>query len=1130
MSMTGNAAAAPGGGGGGGRSLGPGWRSGKGFQPPGPAVAAAAAGGDDADHPSTAAPSSPTSRNRSGSHATAGSHGSNSGGGGWSEVVAKNSGAGSNINHFAALDMDEDDAPPSSSSIGGKTTTSNGSRGGGGSSSAAAAGVASPSRRSEALRHSGSSSFGPAGKRSGRSLADLAATLAPSDQGGAASRRGGGAGSGGAAPRGGSGGGRGGGSGGSGDHHHRPTKSSTDYDMDKTVIRYTREKLLSLRPPVNASTELILPDKLKHLEGVSVISDKANDPVCFDTFDPDEIWAQAVKERRAAASVGGIKGDGGGGGGGGPPPGVPRGFGGNRWQRGVALPKSDGRGGGRSASAAAGSDPDDLWDDPTDGPTSAASDFSAFGGSLDDVPRAGGGSSSSGLGTSGFDLSDMSEAAKRFEEELHGKGGSSSGELGAAAGTDNADDAHTRKIDSHRPLASTGTEIRSGSGDDVNVFEDFGEPNVEDASAETGGIASGGEKSASSRLMEMIGVGGASSGGAGGGAGNEPVAKEPAQAAAAPEGTVSGAAAIGGVPLNPWGEPMVQQQQQPPTQGMDLAARLADEQRTRQRQEEEARRRAQMERQQQEAAARQAQQQQQQQQGPSQVELILMERVSAILENSWGRSDLLSILSTLHSEDSRVIPLLGNVDALRALIARHPRRVQLAKDPAFGAEMAVLLLSNSQWQQAKAQEEEQQRAQQEELNRQQMMQQRMAQNPPPALIPNAPWFYTDPNGQVQGPFGGNEMRQWLEAGYFKGDLPISQNPNASFRALGHIFPDLETAFQVPEQQPVAPEPPVPAMVEEAPVPLPSSPVRAPVEEPKPEVMAAPEPKPEPAPVAASIPVANADPDQSSQLKAMLGVGGGGGGDGGAPPAKQTTKKEKKKKEKAAKAPKNVPEADSSSAAATASAPAAWGGAAAGKAAGKKKTMSEIQQEEARVAARRAREQPSGGTGGGGWANVAATGGTTAWTGDAVKPTPGVVAPAPQRPVAAAAQQGRPRQQPQAAAAAAQSNKSGKASSNKQTADEFGESGKMSPELERWSREQMKKISGSDDLTLVSFCMTLNDSSEIKQYLTAYLGSTPQVNNFASEFINRKDGKKAQQEKWESAGAGKKGRKKKGGRN
>lgn len=57
-------------------------------------------------------------------------------------------------------------------------------------------------------------------------------------------------------------------------------------------------------------------------------------------------------------------------------------------------------------------------------------------------------------------------------------------------------------------------------------------------------------------------------------------------------------------------------------------------------------------------------------------------------------------------------------------------------------------------------------------------------------------------------------------------------------------------------------------------------------------------------------------------------------------------------------------------------------------------------------------------------------------------------------------------------------------------------------------------------------MTLNDSDEIRQYLTAYLGSTPQVNNFATEFINRKNGGKGKQEEWESATKGKKGKKSK----
>ena len=61
-------------------------------------------------------------------------------------------------------------------------------------------------------------------------------------------------------------------------------------------------------------------------------------------------------------------------------------------------------------------------------------------------------------------------------------------------------------------------------------------------------------------------------------------------------------------------------------------------------------------------------------------------------------------------------------------------------------------------------------------------------------------------------------------------------------------------------------------------------------------------------------------------------------------------------------------------------------------------------------------------------------------------------------------------------------------------------------LETWSKTQLKKITGSDDLTLVHFCMTLADSSEIRQYLSLYLGSTPQVAAFANEFIQRKSGK------------------------
>jgi hypothetical protein len=58
-------------------------------------------------------------------------------------------------------------------------------------------------------------------------------------------------------------------------------------------------------------------------------------------------------------------------------------------------------------------------------------------------------------------------------------------------------------------------------------------------------------------------------------------------------------------------------------------------------------------------------------------------------------------------------------------------------------------------------------------------------------------------------------------------------------------------------------------------------------------------------------------------------------------------------------------------------------------------------------------------------------------------------------------------------------------------------------------------------------MTLTDRDEIRQYLTAYLGSSPQVTTtFATEFIRRKLGESGKKEEWESAG-GK--RKKKAGK-
>lgn len=51
---------------------------------------------------------------------------------------------------------------------------------------------------------------------------------------------------------------------------------------------------------------------------------------------------------------------------------------------------------------------------------------------------------------------------------------------------------------------------------------------------------------------------------------------------------------------------------------------------------------------------------------------------------------------------------------------------------------------------------------------------------------------------------------------------------------------------------------------------------------------------------------------------------------------------------------------------------------------------------------------------------------------------------------------------------------------------------MSPAMVTWAGQQLRKMNGKGDLTLLEFCMSLNDASEIRQYLAAYLGSTPEV--------------------------------------
>jgi hypothetical protein len=73
--------------------------------------------------------------------------------------------------------------------------------------------------------------------------------------------------------------------------------------------------------------------------------------------------------------------------------------------------------------------------------------------------------------------------------------------------------------------------------------------------------------------------------------------------------------------------------------------------------------------------------------------------------------------------------------------------------------------------------------------------------------------------------------------------------------------------------------------------------------------------------------------------------------------------------------------------------------------------------------------------------------------------------------------------------------------------EFG--GKqMSKEMADWCTAQLKRLNGSDDITLMHFCMSLSSGAEIRETLSGYLGSSPQVTNFATDFIKfREEGRK-----------------------
>jgi hypothetical protein len=371
------------------------------------------------------------------------------------------------------------------------------------------------------------------------------------------------------------------------------------------------------------------------------------------------------------------------------------------------------------------------------------------------------------------------------------------------------------------------------------------------------------------------------------------------------------------------------------------------------------------------------------------------------------------------------------------------------------------------------------------------------------------------------------MRQWLEAGYFKGDLPISQQLTGPFHPLSMLFPDLNHAFRAPpvdndkalkeETERLAFEHHLAEEERRA------AEAREAAERAEAERQAA--------EAEAQNAAKNGDNgnESSTKLKMMLGLAGGQDIDQASEPVPKKEIAEKKNLKGNKKSQQKViDEAPVASAVPSVHAKppaAAWGGTADAK---PKKSISEIQQEEARRAAIEA-AQGGGTRPSSGWANVAA--GSQGWASGVVKKAPvqtAVTVAATLRPAQATRKSGNA--QPGIAdvnspPALSQQQRSSSTSSGTSTVEDFG--AKMSPALEAWCKDQMQKLCGSDDLTLIAFCMTLTDANEIRQYLQAYLGNGPKVNSFAAEFINKR-GLGNRQEEWETPGSAKKGRKKKAG--
>ncbi|KAF4324546.1 hypothetical protein BBO99_00001732 [Phytophthora kernoviae] len=407
------------------------------------------------------------------------------------------------------------------------------------------------------------------------------------------------------------------------------------------------------------------------------------------------------------------------------------------------------------------------------------------------------------------------------------------------------------------------------------------------------------------------------------------------------------------------------------------------------------------------------------------------------------------------------------------------------------------------------------------------------------------WFYLDPQGLQQGPFKTAEMREWFEAGYFKPHLPIRFGREGAFAALANQFNeekrrsvdkvresligDNESGHSQPfNGSDVSQEQRKDALsaksvakdknVDHSNEKEKASPKKNRKQGVKNETNAWTTSAP-----SSSKSLKDIQQEEQREMRSQMGDDNSGTANlaqMGAQLKMMLGVDSMAVAPNAPSAPTSEPTASASPAPVPTAASVAspWGApttaVSKNTTASKKQSMRDILAEEERLAQERTKVNASVPTNSH-WMNIVA--GNTVAAAAIPKPSRSVLGPVPAsvlksrqqiRAANGAAKPSPPKSESDASfwnfgAAQSVGADPAAASGSAQvgSANAFGSS--ASSEFMAWASKQLQTIDSNANVTLLEYCASVEDPGEIREYLAAYLGSTPRVSAFATEFIQRK---------------------------